>query len=83
MSGGSLLFVKFLARHSSYVSAASEPERKLDLLLCSALIEARSCERVILAEACATRTLLCSVLTYLLACEARHYETYISMANES
>ena len=61
-----------------------EPERKLDLLLCSALIEARSCERMgILAEALRdTDPPLAQFYRGLLACEARHYETYISMANE-
>lgn len=69
-----------LIRHCS----KDEPNRKLDLLLCSALIEARSCERMtILSEA--LRDFDASLSQFyrgLLACEARHYETYISMANE-
>ena len=59
-----------------------EPDRLLDLLCLSALIEARSCERFqLLAEGLAdpdARGLYAS----LLASEARHHGTYLGLASE-
>lgn len=61
-----------------------EPFRKLDLLLCGALIEARSCERfTLLAALPAERGLPPSVAALyagLRASEARHFELYLKLA---
>ena len=59
---------------------AEEPARLLDTLLCMALIEARSCERLqLLAESVPDAT-LSSFFTSLLASEARHHGTYVALA---
>jgi tRNA-(ms[2]io[6]A)-hydroxylase len=56
-----------------------EPLRKLDLLLSSALIEARSCERfALLAPRLAEP--LGSFYDQLQRCEARHFELYLRLA---
>jgi tRNA-(ms[2]io[6]A)-hydroxylase len=56
-----------------------EPLRKLDLLLSSALIEARSCERfALLAPRLAEP--LGSFYATLQRCEARHFELYLRLA---
>ena len=61
---------------------AKEPERLLDLLLVSALIEARSCERFqLLAEAIADER-LAQLYRGLLASEARHHGMYLELADE-
>jgi len=58
-----------------------EPERMLDTLLCLALIEARSCERMrLLAEALGDDP-LAALYRSLLACEARHHQVYVELAN--
>ena len=57
-----------------------EPDRLLDLLLVSALIEARSCERFAkLAPHLPPK--LCRFYNGLLASEARHFEHYIAFAD--
>jgi tRNA-(ms[2]io[6]A)-hydroxylase len=57
-----------------------EPERLLDTLLCHALIEARSCERMkLLAEALADPA-LAALYRGLLASEARHHHAYVELA---
>ncbi len=57
-----------------------EPHKLLDLLLVSALIEARSCERFAkLAPHLPPK--LCRFYSGLLASEARHFEHYIAFAN--
>ena len=57
----------------------SEPERLMDTLLCCALIEARSCERMkLLAEELDEP--LATFYRELLDCEARHFTTYVAMA---
>ena len=58
-----------------------EPERMLDLFICSALIEARSCERMRLLAAALKESepKLAQFYRGLLACEARHYRIYIDM----
>lgn len=57
----------------------SEPERLLDTLLCCALIEARSCERMkLLADELDEP--LATFYRELLASEARHFTTYVAMA---
>ena len=57
-----------------------EPGRLLDTLLCLALIEARSCERLaLLAEALADDP-LGALYRGLLASEARHHAAYVALA---
>jgi tRNA-(ms[2]io[6]A)-hydroxylase len=59
-----------------------EPGRAVDTLLCLALIEARSCERMkLLAEALPGGELR-DLYAGLLASEARHYRTYVDLARE-
>lgn len=56
------------------------PERLLDNLLCCALIEARSCERMqILADGLKDPQLV-RLYSSLLASEARHHQTYLDLA---
>lgn len=60
----------------------SEPDRLLDILLVSALIEARSCERFqILAEG-VSDPVLAELYSGLLACEARHHGVYVDLADQ-
>jgi tRNA-(ms[2]io[6]A)-hydroxylase len=57
-----------------------EPKRLLDTLLCCALIEARSCERMgIIAERVADEE-VARLYRGLLAAEARHHQAYIDLA---
>jgi tRNA-(ms[2]io[6]A)-hydroxylase len=57
-----------------------EPARLVDELLCSALIEARSCERFrILADSLPERA-LAEFYQGLLAAEARHHRVYVDLA---
>jgi tRNA-(ms[2]io[6]A)-hydroxylase len=59
--------------------ATREPRRKLDLLLVSALIEARSCERFErLAQVLPAR--VAELYAGLQASEARHFEMYLEFA---
>ena len=53
----------------------------LDMMICAAMIEARSCERMtILAEALRdTDPSLAQFYRGLLACEARHHQTYLNI----
>ena len=61
-----------------------EPFRKLDLLLCGALIEARSCERfrllAALPEAQGLPADVAALYVGLQASEARHFELYLKLA---
>jgi tRNA-(ms[2]io[6]A)-hydroxylase len=58
-----------------------EPARRVDLLLLSALIEARSCERFgLLADAVAEPE-LAAFYRGLLASEARHHGVYVELAS--
>jgi tRNA-(ms[2]io[6]A)-hydroxylase len=60
-----------------------EPLKLLDTLLCCAFIEARSCERMqCLAAALTERgeSELAKLYEGLLACEARHFQSYIDLA---
>lgn len=60
----------------------NEPDRLLDILLISALIEARSCERFqILAEG-VSDPVLAELYSGLLACEARHHGVYVDLADQ-
>ena len=57
-----------------------EPLRLLDTLLCCAMIEARSCERMqLLADELADAE-LARLYRGLLASEARHFNTYVDLA---
>lgn len=60
-----------------------EPQRLVDTLLCCALIEARSCERMTLLAAAleeAGDADLAGFYRSLLASEARHFRTYLDLA---
>jgi tRNA-(ms[2]io[6]A)-hydroxylase len=58
-----------------------EPERLLDTLLCLALIEARSCERMRLLAEAVDDPPLAALYRGLLASEARHHATYVELAS--
>jgi len=57
-----------------------EPARLLDTLLCCGLIEARSCERMTLLAGALDDPALKKLYRGLLACEARHFDTYLDLA---
>lgn len=57
-----------------------EPDRLIDLLLISALIEARSCERFRLLAEALDDAELASFYLSLVACEARHHGVYVDLA---
>ena len=57
-----------------------EPARLLDTLLCCAVIEARSCERMKLLAEHLEQGELQDLYRGLLACEARHHGTYLELA---
>ena len=57
-----------------------EPERLVDILLISALIEARSCERFRLLADGVEDEALVGFYRSLLACEARHHGVYVELA---
>ena len=57
-----------------------EPERLCDLLLVSALIEARSCERFLHLSERHPESELASFYERLLASEARHHGVYVGLA---
>lgn len=58
----------------------NEPERLLDTLLCCALIEARSCERMKLLANHLQDESLVRLYRGLLAAEARHHRAYVDLA---
>ena len=58
----------------------NEPERGVDMLLCLALIEARSCERMKLLAEWLEDAELRALYRGLLASEARHHQTYVDLA---
>jgi tRNA-(ms[2]io[6]A)-hydroxylase len=58
----------------------ADPARLVDTLLCSALIEARSCERFALLAAAAPDAALRSFYVSLHAAEARHERVYLALA---
>lgn len=62
----------------------TEPRRMLDTLLCCAVIEARSCERMkLLAEALVDdEPALAAFYRSLLASEARHHALYVDLADQ-
>ena len=57
-----------------------EPARLQDTLLCCALIEARSCERMQLLAETLEDPPLVKLYRGLLACEARHFDSYLDLA---
>ncbi|HVN39453.1 MAG TPA: tRNA-(ms[2]io[6]A)-hydroxylase [Myxococcota bacterium] len=61
---------------------ADEPDRLLDSLLCSALIEARSCERFRLLAEHAPDASLREFYGGLLASEARHHGIFVALATQ-
>ena len=61
---------------------SSEPGRLLDLLLCCAAIEARSCERLGLMADALDDSPLRTLYRGLLAAEARHHALYVELASE-
>ena len=58
----------------------NEPGRAVDMLLCLALIEARSCERMKLLAEHLDDEPLRDLYTSLLASEARHHQSYVDLA---
>ena len=62
--------------------ARSEPQRELDLMICGAFIEARSCERFALLGA-ALGAPLRELFHGLHAAEARHYQVYLKLADRA
>jgi tRNA-(ms[2]io[6]A)-hydroxylase len=62
--------------------ARSEPQREIDLLICGAFIEARSCERFEALSA-AIGAPLAVLVGRLHAAEARHYEVYLGLAHRA
>jgi tRNA-(ms[2]io[6]A)-hydroxylase len=62
--------------------ARAEPQREVDLMLCGALIEARSCERfAVLAPAIGG--VAGELFAGLHAAEARHYRVYLELAKRA
>lgn len=83
--------IPYAPQHSSGYAAGllqivrdREPERMLDSFLCCALIEARSCERMLLlSRALVDREpQLAEMYRELVASEARHHSTYVQLAEE-
>lgn len=62
------------------LSRKKDPEQLLDLMLCSALIEARSCERMQLLTEALTEPALKELYAGLLKAEARHHRLYVELA---
>jgi tRNA-(ms[2]io[6]A)-hydroxylase len=62
--------------------ARDEPQREIDLMICGACIEARSCERF-LALAPALGPPLGDLFAALHAAEARHFKVYIDLARRA
>jgi tRNA-(ms[2]io[6]A)-hydroxylase len=59
--------------------ASGEPQREVDLMICGAFIEARSCERFA-ALGVAMPTPLSDLFLGLHEAEARHYQLYLDLA---
>jgi tRNA-(ms[2]io[6]A)-hydroxylase len=76
-----------LRRAVNELARSPDDSPLVDRLLVGALIEARSCERFkLLADACAgdaRLTELGALWGELLACEARHYRTFVDLAVEA
>ncbi len=70
------------ATHLRRLVAQAEPQREIDLMICGAIIEARSCERfAALSEAIGAP--LDALFAGLHAAEARHYKVYIDLARRA
>lgn len=61
----------------------TEPERMIDMLICCAFIEARSCERMKLLSEHLDEPALRELYGDLLASEARHHATYLDLARQT
>jgi len=68
------------ARQLREACRSSEPDRYVDVMLCCALIEARSCERMKRLSEVLDDPALAAFYTELLASEARHHTTYVDLA---
>jgi tRNA-(ms[2]io[6]A)-hydroxylase len=62
--------------------ARSEPQREVDLMICGAFIEARSCERFAVLST-ALDTPLRDLFQGLTLAEARHYRLYLDLAKRA
>jgi tRNA-(ms[2]io[6]A)-hydroxylase len=62
--------------------ARSEPHREVDLMICGAFIEARSCERFAALSA-AIGAPLCEMFQGLHNAEARHQRVYLDLARRA
>jgi tRNA-(ms[2]io[6]A)-hydroxylase len=62
--------------------ATAEPQREIDLMICGAFIEARSCERFAALSASIDAP-LADLFKGLHAAEARHYELYLGLAKRA
>jgi tRNA-(ms[2]io[6]A)-hydroxylase len=62
--------------------ASAEPQREIDLMICGAFIEARSCERFA-ALANAIGAPLSDLFNGLHNAEARHYRVYLDLARRA
>ena len=62
--------------------ATAEPKREIDLMICGAFIEARSCERFAALSASIDAP-LAELFKGLHAAEARHYELYLGLAKRA
>jgi tRNA-(ms[2]io[6]A)-hydroxylase len=62
--------------------ASHEPQREVDLMICGAFIEARSCERFA-ALAAAIDAPLNDLFRSLHAAEARHYQLYVDLGRRA
>ena len=72
---------RYATRMRQLVST-SEPQREVDLMICGAFIEARSCERfAALAEAIGAP--LSDLFRGLHQAEARHYRVYLALAGRA
>jgi tRNA-(ms[2]io[6]A)-hydroxylase len=70
------------ASHLRRLVAAVEPHREIDLMICGAIIEARSCERfATLGETIGAP--LKELFAGLHRAEARHYRTYLDLAHRA
>jgi tRNA 2-(methylsulfanyl)-N6-isopentenyladenosine37 hydroxylase len=69
---------RYASRMRRLVSS-SEPQREIDLMICGAFIEARSCERFAALGKCIDAPLK-GLFCGLHEAEARHYKIYLSLA---
>lgn len=70
------------AQRMRQLVASAEPQREIDLMICSACIEARSCERF-LALAPVLGPPLGELFAALHAAEARHFRVYMDLARRA